>query len=62
MPVIALARATRAHPGALARLLASDPAAKHDVPAWCRMKGAELIGSESMDDGTVAYVVRLPAR
>lgn len=43
LPVIRLAQAARdAPPGAQITLLASDPAARHDVPAWCRMRGHEL--------------------
>jgi TusA-related sulfurtransferase len=28
--------------GTLITVLASDPAARHDVPAWCRMRDHEL--------------------
>jgi len=42
-PVIELARAAKlANPGARIELLADDPVARSDVPAWCRMRGAEL--------------------
>lgn len=62
LPVIALAKAAAAHPGALARLLSDDPASRHDVPAWCRMKAAVLSEmSEPAPDGTTTFVVRLPA-
>lgn len=43
LPVIRLAAAARqAPPGTLITLLANDPAARHDVPAWCRMRDHEL--------------------
>ena len=43
LPVIRLAAAAREAPaGTLITLLATDPAARHDVPAWCRMRGHEL--------------------
>lgn len=41
-PVIALGRQASATPGALVELLADDPAARFDVPAWCRMRAAHL--------------------
>jgi tRNA 2-thiouridine synthesizing protein A len=47
MPVIELARAVEAHPvGAVVRLLATDPAAKVDVPVWCRMQRQALRSAE----------------
>ncbi len=58
LPVIALARAAAALPaGGVVRLLADDPAAAADVPAWCRMRGHELLAGE---DGS--YVVRVAPR
>ena len=46
MPVIALARRLPGVPvGGVVRVLADDPAAANDIPAWCRMKGQEYLGS-----------------
>ncbi len=46
LPVIALAKAM---PGVAVgdtiRVLADDPAAAFDIPAWCRMRGQEFAGS-----------------
>jgi TusA-related sulfurtransferase len=43
LPVIRLAQAALgAQAGTQVTLLATDPAARHDVPAWCRMRGHEL--------------------
>ena len=43
LPVIRLAAAARdAAAGTVVTVLATDPAARHDVPAWCRMRGQEL--------------------
>ena len=54
LPVIALAKALPGVPvGEVVRVLADDPAAANDIPAWCRMKGQELISGS--DD---AYEVR----
>lgn len=57
-PVIRLARAARDVPaGTELTVLATDPAAVHDVPAWARMRGHELVSS-SEDDGVHAITVR----
>lgn len=54
LPVIALARAIRDVPvDAEITVLADDPAAEHDIPAWCRMRGHDLV---SAGDGV--YVIR----
>jgi tRNA 2-thiouridine synthesizing protein A len=43
LPVIRLAAAVRnVAPGTVVMVLATDPAARHDVPAWCRMRRHEL--------------------
>jgi tRNA 2-thiouridine synthesizing protein A len=47
LPVIALARTIGRVPvGDVVRVLADDPAAANDIPAWCRMKGQEFVGGE----------------
>jgi tRNA 2-thiouridine synthesizing protein A len=43
LPVIRLAEAARdAASGTVIVVLAGDPAARHDIPAWCRMRDHEL--------------------
>lgn len=43
LPVIRLAEAARdAAAGTVIVVLAGDPAARHDIPAWCRMREHEL--------------------
>lgn len=63
-PIIALGRTAVALPGCVVELLADDPAARHDVPAWCRMRGAELLSSEQVTSPQGAqwtsYVVLMP--
>lgn len=39
-------------------VVADDPAARPDVPAWCRMRGQEYVGEDLADDGVPRYVVR----
>jgi tRNA 2-thiouridine synthesizing protein A len=46
MPVIALARRLPELPvGAVLRVLADDPAAANDIPAWCRLRDQEFVGA-----------------
>jgi tRNA 2-thiouridine synthesizing protein A len=48
--VIALARQFRnVGLGGIVRVLADDPAAANDIPAWCRMKEQEYLGSPAPD-------------
>ena len=58
-PVIAVGRllAEVAVGGTLA-VVATDVAARVDVPAWCRMRGQEYLGEDTADDGVARYVVR----
>ncbi len=58
-PIIELARALPSVPvGDLLAVVADDPAARHDVAAWCRMRGQEYVGQEVAEDGVPRYVVR----
>jgi tRNA 2-thiouridine synthesizing protein A len=58
-PIIELARALPGVAvGELLAVVADDPAARHDVPAWCRMRSQEYVGEESADDGVPRYLVR----
>lgn len=51
LPVIRLARVAAELPmGSEVVVRSTDPAAAHDVPAWARMRGHEVIGSERTDD------------
>jgi tRNA 2-thiouridine synthesizing protein A len=50
VPIIRLARAASTLPsGSLIELLTDDPAAEYDVPAWCRLRGHELVTTELLD-------------
>jgi tRNA 2-thiouridine synthesizing protein A len=58
-PVAALARAAkRLDPGDVVELLADDPGVDYDVPAWCRMRGADIL-SKTETDGARTFVIRL---
>ena len=59
MPVIELAK----HIGDVAvgeviAVASTDPAARHDVPAWCRMREQEYVGEDTADDGVPRFLVR----
>ena len=57
-PVIDLARAmTIASAGDVVAVLADDPAAATDIPAWCRLRGHQFLGAEPLQDGTQYLVL-----
>jgi cysteine desulfurase len=59
LPIIDLARAAADVPaGTVVAVLADDPAAAADVPAWCRMRGQEYLGEQAADGGGTAYLIR----
>lgn len=46
LPVIALARRLPELPvGTVLEVLADDPAAAVDIPAWCRLRDQQFVGS-----------------
>jgi TusA-related sulfurtransferase len=58
VPVIELAKAVlTVDVGDVVEVLSDDPAARVDIPAWCRMREQEYVGAEPRDVGT-AYLVR----
>ncbi len=56
-PVLLLARAAKDRPGVLVEVCADDPAAATDIPAWCRMRGAELLVADETEG---RWLVRAP--
>jgi tRNA 2-thiouridine synthesizing protein A len=54
LPVITLAKHLADLPvGRRLRVLADDPAAASDIPAWCRLRGHEYLGPDE-----TGYLVR----
>ena len=50
VPIIRLARTASSLPtGSLIELLTDDPAAEHDVPAWCRLRGHSLLATSRVE-------------
>ena len=59
LPIIRLANNIADVPvGGRLAVVADDPAARPDVPAWCRMRGQEYLGEDTAEDGTPRYLVR----
>ncbi|WP_344152671.1 sulfurtransferase TusA family protein [Nocardioides koreensis] len=59
LPVIELGRRlTDVAVGGTIAVVATDVAARVDVPAWCRMREQEYVGEGVAEDGTPRYVVR----
>ena len=59
LPVIQLGRRVGEVPvGGVVAVVATDVAARHDVPAWCRMRGQEYLGEDAAPDGAPRYRVR----
>ena len=59
LPVVELAK----HIGDVAvgetlGVAADDPAARHDVPAWCRLRGHDYLGESAAADGVPVFTVR----
>ena len=59
LPIIRLANNLPDVPvGGTLAVVADDPAARPDIPAWCRMRGQEYVGEDVADDGVPRFVVR----
>ena len=59
MPVIELARHLGdVEVGELMGVVTRDPAAAVDVPAWCRLKDQDFVGTDVTPDGVPRHVVR----
>lgn len=57
-PVIELARHIGSiGPGNTICVLADDPAAALDIPAWCELRGQEFLSAQTLPAGP-AYLVR----
>jgi tRNA 2-thiouridine synthesizing protein A len=59
VPIIMLAERIGEVPlGSVLEVLADDPAAKSDVPAWCGLKSHEYLGARELPGGGWAFAVR----
>jgi tRNA 2-thiouridine synthesizing protein A len=59
IPIIMLAERIREVPiGATVAVLADDPAAQTDIPAWCMMKSQEFVVATALPRGWAFLVKR----
>jgi len=59
IPVIMLAERIREVPvGQVVAVLADDPAAQSDIPAWCMLKSQEFVIATGLPDRGWAFLVR----
>jgi tRNA 2-thiouridine synthesizing protein A len=62
-PIIMLARAAAALPArSIVALLADDPAARLDIPAWCRLRDARFLGEDAVEERPRYWVATPPRR
>lgn len=59
--LVLAARTQLLAPRTLIRLLASDPAAAVDLPAWCHLTGHHFLGNGVGDDGRRYYDLQTSA-
>ncbi len=51
IPVIKTQQAINAmQPGEMLQVICTDPGAEHDIPAWCRLFGHQVIEVQHRDD------------
>lgn len=43
--------------GEVLEVLATDPGARRDIPAWCQLSGQQLL-AQSEDDGVLRFLIR----
>ena len=59
MPIVKLKKATKTmETGQVLRLIATDPGAKRDVPAWANKTGAEILESNE-NDGEFTFLIKV---
>jgi len=57
MPVIrAQNRIKTLAKGDILEVICTDPGAKNDVPAWCRINGHEVVSIETQDDEIIIKI------
>lgn len=57
MPVIrSQDRIEQLQPGDTLAVICTDPGAKHDIPAWCRVNGHEVVSIDEQQDEIIITV------
>jgi len=49
-------RVEQLQPGDTLAVTCSDPGAKHDIPAWCRVNGHEMLSIEEQQDEIIIKI------
>lgn len=49
-------RVEQLQPGDTLAVTCSDPGAKHDIPAWCRVNGHEMLSIEEQQDEIIITI------
>lgn len=63
MPVIRVSEAIgRLVAGDILSVRCTDPGALHDIPAWCRLEGHEVVATRTEASGDIVIVVRVGGR
>lgn len=63
MPVIKMQNLIATLPaGAVVRVRANDPGVLHDIPAWCRVHGHEVLAADPIDGEYIVSVRVVGAR
>lgn len=61
MPVIRTKKTMESMaPGQILEVLASDPGAKNDIPAWARQTGNELLAMTEQNQAYIFYIKKSP--
>ena len=59
MPIVKLKKATKTmETGQVLRLIATDPGAKRDVPAWAKKTGAEILETNE-ENGEFTFLIKV---
>lgn len=60
--LVLAARARMLGPGTRIRLIATDPAAAIDLPAWCHLTGNDFLAASTAADGRACYEMQVGER
>jgi len=45
--------------GDILEVVCTDPGVQHDIPAWCRINGHEILNSETNDSGEIIITLKV---
>lgn len=63
MPVIKLQSLIKTlHPGDEVEVFCTDPGTVHDIPAWCRVHGHEVIELDESDSAVIFFLIRVSGK